>query len=132
MKKFLKTFLITFLICCIMVGIFLLRNYLILNKIRKLQIDTLSKIEEFSNFVFEEISINEILSDNKKLYCKDGIYKEIDYVEDKITDIKYFNINEQNEVKKEDILSCVKEAFILTDTDVAKSDINEYEVQENN
>lgn len=114
MKRLLKTFLITFVICCTIVGIFLLRNYLILNKIRKLQIDTWSKIENSNNFIYEDFSTTTIGNiSGIKLYCKDGIYKKIYYdTPNEITDINYFNVNE---TKKEDILYCVKRAFQFVD-----------------
>lgn len=124
MKRFLKTFFITFVICCSIVGVFLLRNYLILNKIRKLQIDTWSKIENLNNFTYDEFSITTTgYIQGIKLYCKDGIYKMIYYdIPQEIMDIKYSNANES---KKEDILYSysVERAFPFVDEERFKNEV---------
>ena len=125
MKRFLRTFLIIFAICCSIVGVFLLRNYLILNKIRKLQIDTWSKIENSNNFIYEDFSITSIGStQGTKLYCKDGIYKQVFYdTVNKVNDIKYFDVNE---TEKERIFYEVERAFEFVEEESFKNEVKHY------
>lgn len=54
MKKFLKVFLILFCICCIILGIFVLKNYMILNKIHNLQKELAIKTENSNNFYMKK------------------------------------------------------------------------------
>ncbi len=125
MKRFLKTFLITFVICCSIVGVFLLRNYLILNKIRKLQIDTWSKLENSNNFLYEDFSITATGNvQGMKLYCKDGIYKQTYYdTVNKENDTKYFNVNEN---KRKDFLYGVERSFEFVEEESFKNEVKHY------
>lgn len=105
MKQFLKVFLIVFLICCIILGILILRNYLILNKAHKLQMDMLSKLENSNNFMYEEFSETpSLLNASIKIYCKDGIYRKVETIGDEVPNIEYLNTNEPSEISKEDFL----------------------------
>lgn len=122
MKKILKIFFIIFSICCSIFVIFLLRNYLILNKIRKLQIDTWSKIKNSNNFIYEDVSTTKTGNTQIiKLYCKDGIYKQIYYdIQNKENSIKYFNVDENNQ---EDFLYDVEKSFQLVNKENFKEQV---------
>lgn len=97
MKRFLKIFLITFVICCIFLVAFVLRNYVILKKIYNLQKDTLAKLENSNNFLYEMESTDPVGDVKHKIYCKDGIYKSVTYFKGELDNVDYLNTNEPNE-----------------------------------
>ena len=108
MKNFLKVFLKVFLICCIILGIFVLRNYMILNKIHNLQKELATKIENSSNFLYEETSITHLGEIKRYIYYKNNIYKDITYLNNEIEHSNYLNLNEQNNQNQSIYLDTVK------------------------
>lgn len=111
MKNFLKVFLKVFCICCIILGIFLLRNYMILNKIHNLQKELASKIEKSNNFLYEATSINHMGEIEEYIYYKDNIYKDIIYLNNEIENSNYLNLNEQNEQNQNIYLDTIKDSI---------------------
>jgi hypothetical protein len=70
---------------------------MILNNIYKLQDENFSKIKNSNNFLFEEVSTDNIVGEVKsQIYYKDGIYKSVTYVKGEIDSIIYLNTNESN------------------------------------
>lgn len=120
MKKFLKVFLIIFFICCVLFIVFLIRNYMILNNIYKLQNENFLKIENSNNFLYEQVSTNNIMDDVKlQIYYKDGVYKSITYLKNEVDNIDYLNTNEQTEITENSFIDNIKvTVFALLDKDV--------------
>ena len=119
MKKFFKVFFKVFLICCILLGIFLLRNYIILNKIYNLQKEMFAKIENSNNFLYKETSITHMGEIERYIYYKNNIYKDITYLNNAIEHSNYLNLNEQNEQNENIYLDTVKSSLAkLVDDDL--------------
>jgi len=117
-KKFLKAFLIVFCIFCIILGIFLLRNYMILNRIHNLQKELATKIENSNNFLYEEKSINHMGEIKRYIYYKDNVYKDITYLNNEIENSNYLNLNEPNGKDRSIYLDTVKNSLArLVDND---------------
>jgi len=122
MKKFFKIFLITFVICCVFFASFILRNYVILQKIYNLQEDTLAKLENSNNFLYEMESTDSVGDVKRQIYCKDGIYKSVTYFKGELDSINYLNTNEQNEqnnIDKDYFINDIKSmSFMFVDDDI--------------
>lgn len=112
MKKFSKIFLIIFIICCILLISFFIRNYMIINRIYNLQEKELSKIENSNNYLYEQKSTDNIGNVYIQIYFKDGIYKSITYFKDELDNIDYLNTNEQFE--QEELNNLIEEIQMIT------------------
>jgi hypothetical protein len=98
---------------------------MILNNIYKLQDENFSKIKNSNNFLFEEVSTDNIVGEVKsQIYYKDGIYKSVTYVKGEIDSIIYLNTNESNgqtEITEDNFINTISLMFNLLNNDFKTS-----------